>query len=504
MSALMNNIFSAQSCRVASALAVFFFPSAIQAQTDTSDRAMLVLDASGSMWGQIDATPKMSIARAAVADMLADWDTDRDLGLIAYGHNREGDCSDIELLLPAEPLDADAFIDVVNGLNPRGKTPLTDAVVMAAETLGYAQAKATIILLTDGLETCERDPCAVATMLEERGIDFTAHVIGFDVAQEDAAALACLADNTGGLYLPADDMPALSEALQEVSEAVIIDDAVASSQEALDLGPATISVPDFVVVGHHVDVEWTGPQNAGDRIMIRDAMGTSVGGRPLAADDFTSPMQILAPVTVGTYDVFYEVPGHDAPLASAVLNVVLVAPSVTVPQQVPFGAAFAVEWTGPGTTGDRLYVVNPANEDQLSMAPVRADGESAGTATLTAPEAIGVFEVRLVAARTGALRASAQFETTAVIGSVRLPDGPFHVGDSAMQVAWSGPMNAGDRLRVFPRDSTQSISQRPVFGTAQSPIRVALPRDAGAYTIKLISADGTVYAEQDFDVLPDQ
>lgn len=498
------NSFLGRSCRIVTALAIFCFPLGIQAQTNTTDRAMLVLDASGSMWGQIDGTAKISIARAAVADMLAEWNASRDLGLIAYGHNREGDCSDIELLLPAQPLDAGAFTDLVNGVNPQGKTPLTDAVVMAAEALSYSEEKATIILLTDGLETCERDPCAVAALLEERGIDFTAHVIGFDVAQEDTAALACLAENTGGLYLPADDMDDLTKALQEVSEAVVIDEGSTASQVDLDLGPATVSVPEFVIVGHHVSAEWTGPQNAGDRLVIRDSTGTSLGERPLAADDFTSPVQILAPATVGTYDVFYEVPGHDVPLASTVLNVVLVAPSVSLPQQVPFGATFAVDWTGPGVAGDRLFVVNTANGERLSMEPTRSEGEGAGTVTMTAPEAIGLFEVQLVAARTGAVRASAQFETTAVVGSVHLPDGPFNVGDRAMQVEWSGPMNAGDRLRVFPRGSDQSISQRPVFGTAQSPIRVALPREAGAYTIKLISADGTVHAEQNFDVLPEQ
>ena len=60
---------------------------------------MLVLDASGSMWGQIDGKPKIAIAREAVGIMLSGWQGG-DLGLMAYGHNRKGDCNDIEVLQP--------------------------------------------------------------------------------------------------------------------------------------------------------------------------------------------------------------------------------------------------------------------------------------------------------------------------------------------------------------------------------------------------------------------
>ena len=483
-------------CRTASIVAVCGLPVLSQAQETTTDRAMLVLDASGSMWGQIDGEAKITIARTAVADMLVQWNTSTDLGLIAYGHNRAGDCGDIELLLPAQPLDADIFSSVVNGLNPRGKTPLTDAVVMAAEALGYTEKKATVILLTDGLETCDRDPCAIGTLLEERGIDFTAHVIGFDVAESDAGALSCLAENTGGLYLPAGDMQSLTDALQQVSEAAVVPEIV------YDLSPATITVPESVVVGRNFMVAWTGPQNPGDRLAIRDENGDGHGGQPLAADDFTSPIEMLAPATVGVYQIFYDVPGYDTPLASTILNVVAVAPSVTIPETVPSGADFTVEWTGPGASGDRIFVVDPASGDQFSMDQARAEDDGIGV--LQAPEIIGTFEVQLIAARTGEVRASATFTTTPVSGSITMPDGPYIAGARAMQVEWTGPKNSGDRLRVYPRGSDASIMQRPAFGTASSPTNVRIPREPGLYTIKLISTEGTIYAEQDFEVLPEQ
>ncbi|MCP5141035.1 MAG: VWA domain-containing protein [Gammaproteobacteria bacterium] len=178
---------------------------------------MLVLDASGSMWGQIGGNAKISIARDVVRDLLKDWNPAWDLGLIAYGHNRKGDCADIEQLLPVGPLDAAAFNARLAALNPKGKTPMTDAVRKAAEALRYTEDTATVILVSDGVETCNPDPCAVAAELEKSGVDFTAHVIGFDVTDPVAIAqLQCLAGNTGGQYFPARDAGDLRGVLGEV------------------------------------------------------------------------------------------------------------------------------------------------------------------------------------------------------------------------------------------------------------------------------------------------
>ena len=81
-----------------------------------------------------------------------------------------------------------------------GKTPLSAAVKQAAEALKYTEDKATVILITDGLETCEADPCALGKELEQSGVDFTAHVVGFGLTAEEGKQVACLAENTGGKY----------------------------------------------------------------------------------------------------------------------------------------------------------------------------------------------------------------------------------------------------------------------------------------------------------------
>ncbi len=177
-------------------------------------KSIIVLDASGSMWGQIDGRPKLEIAREALATVLATVPPDTELGLIAYGHREKGSCADIELLVPPGPGTGPAIAAAANGMSFLGKTPLTEAVREAAAALRSTEEKATVILITDGIETCNADPCALGRELEASGVDFTAHVVGFGLTADEGRQVACLAENTGGLYIEAKDAGTLAEALE--------------------------------------------------------------------------------------------------------------------------------------------------------------------------------------------------------------------------------------------------------------------------------------------------
>lgn len=182
-------------------------------------QSMLVLDASGSMWGQLQGRTKIEAAREAVANLTRSWPEGSALGLMAYGHRRKGDCTDIELLLPVAALDAAAFQSKVDALTPKGMTPISASVRMAAEQLKYSEQKATVILVSDGEETCNADPCALGAELEKLGVDFTAHVIGFDLPEGRAREqLQCLARTTGGQYFEARNASELNQALDQIAD----------------------------------------------------------------------------------------------------------------------------------------------------------------------------------------------------------------------------------------------------------------------------------------------
>ena len=182
--------------------------------------SMLVLDASGSMWGQIQGRAKIEIAREAVGTMLKTWPRNQQLGLMAYGHRSKGNCADIEVLKMPATVNAAAMQQAVNALQPKGMTPISAAVRMAAEQLKFSERKATVILVSDGEETCHADPCALGAELEKLGVDFTAHVVGFDLPEGKARAqLQCLAKTTGGMYVEARDAAELNKALGQLAQA---------------------------------------------------------------------------------------------------------------------------------------------------------------------------------------------------------------------------------------------------------------------------------------------
>ncbi len=105
----------------------------------------------------------------------------------------------------------------VNAVAPAGRTPLTTGVRLAAEALGYRERPATIVLITDGEETCGGNPCALADELARDGKRTTVHIIGYkdELAIKGPFQSRCLADKTGGKYISVRTADELVKALRE-------------------------------------------------------------------------------------------------------------------------------------------------------------------------------------------------------------------------------------------------------------------------------------------------
>jgi len=73
-----------------------------------------------------------------------------------------------------------------------------------------------VVLISDGIETCEGDPCAVAGDLASAGINVKVHVVGFDISETDRRQLQCIADNGNGRYFSADSTAGFGEAIADV------------------------------------------------------------------------------------------------------------------------------------------------------------------------------------------------------------------------------------------------------------------------------------------------
>lgn len=193
------------------------FPFAVIGQPATtgskSAPLVLVLDASGSMWGKVGTEAKIVAAKRVLGGLVDGLPDGSAVGLVAYGHRRESDCEDVETLLPPGPLDRVKTKALVEKLQPKGKTPITRSLEAAFATLAGTPGPATVVLLSDGLETCGGDPCAAVRKAREKRGDLLFHVIGFDVIKEDVSSLECAAQAGGGLYLGAKDGAGLAAAL---------------------------------------------------------------------------------------------------------------------------------------------------------------------------------------------------------------------------------------------------------------------------------------------------
>ena len=220
------------------------------ASAQSYPEVLFVLDASGSMQETAGSVTKMAAAKQVMQQIVPELNPQVRVGLVAYGHRHKGDCADIEVLLPPGSTDRDALLKSVQSLEPRGLTPISDALSMSIDLLKLKESETTVVLVSDGKETCHADPCKVVRKLKATGIKFVLHVVGFQVDQKARQQLECLAGEGGGKYLHASDPAGLQEALKNIEEQIEVAVKAAESQAVpvrTGLGRIVLTQPEKTV-----------------------------------------------------------------------------------------------------------------------------------------------------------------------------------------------------------------------------------------------------------------
>ncbi len=181
---------------------------------------LIILDASGSMYGKIGNQPKIVIAKEIISDLIKKWPEDMQVGLQVYGHRSKVDCQDIEIIVKPGPVNKEEFIRKLNKITPKGKTPIAGSLEFAKKTMGDLKGEKSIILISDGIETCDKDPCEILRSLKAEGFNVIVHVVGFDVSDEEKAQLDCIAKAGGGKYFSVENADQLKAALTDVKQVV--------------------------------------------------------------------------------------------------------------------------------------------------------------------------------------------------------------------------------------------------------------------------------------------
>ena len=146
-----------------------------------NDRAVeIIVDASKSMWGQIDGRSKMDIAKTTLDEVSYWLPDDLDLALRTYGSttaSEQKNCADSTLLVPFGESNREYVRQAIAGLRPTGQTPIAYALQQAARDFDAMKTDRTLVLVSDGIESCGGDPVQAAYELRQQGI--VVHLIGF-------------------------------------------------------------------------------------------------------------------------------------------------------------------------------------------------------------------------------------------------------------------------------------------------------------------------------------
>jgi len=197
-----------------------------QAEPDAQVNVELVMDSSGSMGAETDTGERrIDAAKRVLTQVIDAIPVDRpqlNVGFRVFGHlgdnteaGRAESCQSSELTVPVAGVDPDALRQQVANYSPVGWTPIGLSLERAAADFPPASESVSnaIILVTDGLETCDADPCAIATALKQSEAALTVYVVGFGLDEEELRITSCIAENTGGQIVGAQNADELSAAL---------------------------------------------------------------------------------------------------------------------------------------------------------------------------------------------------------------------------------------------------------------------------------------------------
>ncbi|MEQ8432055.1 MAG: VWA domain-containing protein [Roseovarius sp.] len=457
---------------------------AFAATTATAqENVMVVFDGSNSMWGQIDGTAKIEIARDVMDTLLGEWTEEREVGLMAYGHRRRGDCGDIETLVQPGAQTRATILEQVGGITPTGKTPLTDAVERAATELAYTDRPATVVLISDGLESCERDPCELARALEQGGVGFTAHVVGFGLgADQDDTSLSCIAEETGGTYIQASNAEELKAAMSSVSTAVA--DTTPDPEPALP--EVTVTGPGTAIGGSIIEVTWDPTAETGDFLTIVPAgtAATEHGETQSVNEDKT--VNFTVPADQGMYEIRYIHADGEEVLGTDALEITRPEVVLTGPEMVLTGEDFTAGWSPTINPNDYVTIVPTGAETGASASYVTVRDKSEGE--LSAPADPGFYELRYVLSvdkRTVATRA---IEVAAPEVTLDIPE--TALAGSKFPVRWTGTVNAQDYITVVPAGTKEGEFGNYFVVRDASENQLQAAAETGLYEVRYVLREG--------------
>jgi len=414
-------------------------------------------------------------------------------------------------------------------VNPKGKTPITRSIRRAVEGIRMEEGTSTIVLVSDGEETCDPDPCEAARLLKESGIDFVIHVVGFDVTNEQRQELECIAEATGGRYYAAGNAADFAFAAREATR--VEEEPPASGEGRVWLDEPAVFSPGGRVPAHFEaaatfhDHAWIGVvpsevEHGSEDVNDQHDLGYEfIQGRLEGTSTFPAPSK------PGSYDVrLHDSDRKGREVAHATFRVEAAEARVWLDKtEFTTGEIITVHFEANATLGMGAWAgIVPSDiphgdesiNDQHDIDYKYVRDTADGTLEFRAPAGEGSWDVRLNDTdRSGREIASATFTVTTPGARVWLDrqdylagqkiDVHFSATSELGQGAWIGIIPSEVAHGSSAENDRHDVGYAYVSGKSEGTVQLGAPGRAGSWDMRLhdsASSDGTEIASATFSV----
>jgi Ca-activated chloride channel family protein len=239
-------------------IAAIFFTPFIYGQEKLT-RILFILDASNSMNAKWDTQTRLEAAKELLAQAVDSLKgtPNLEIALRVYGHQSPitatyQDCNDTKLEIPFGADNFDKVKSRIKSIEAKGTTPIARSLEAAAEDFPDQKSRNIIILITDGLEACDNDPCVIAKKLKDKGVKVTPFVIGLGMDLSYLEKFNCI-----GEYADAETKDAFRNVLNNVVSKALLNTTVQINLNDISKQPKETDVTLFLYESGTKNLKYT-------------------------------------------------------------------------------------------------------------------------------------------------------------------------------------------------------------------------------------------------------
>jgi Ca-activated chloride channel homolog len=446
------------------------------AAASPSTNMELILDASGSMYSQLaTGGTRIAAAKEVLTTLIAQLPQNPDLnvGLRIYGATAKAGskeaCVDSKLVLPIKGIDRTELSAKVAATQPKGSTPIAYSLEQAALDFPTDASKKLVVLVTDGIESCDGNLKNALTAFKARGISVDLRIVGIDLDEAARKSFEGL-----GTFENAKTTAELAAAIGRAT-ATVAKPATAKLPVTATLTSAGKSVATAATVRF---VNPSKQATSFTAIAGKYSADLAPGVYTAEVESAESGLQTFTGLTiaVGAKNGFSFEIGTISPVKLGFQ-----------PQPPIAGGTLTASFSGAlnKSTKDWVAIAVKAEPDSAYYDSAFVKGIS-GSVDLKVPDTTVLLELRYFA--TSPAGSSRVVGRSQPLSPKRMPaslDAPIKgTAGSAVQVKWTGPNNPYDYVTIVKKGAPEGTFTNYQYTSQGNPAKITLPFVAGDYEFR--------------------